>query len=404
MYQINEISNRDVALLYEYRILRQPADFLSAVYKEGESVVCAIQEGSSTDLTTDDGKPIYSYVLDIELVDGKIPYLEFDAATELDRRRLANMLYLDGRMLYSLSSAFEKPVQITIYWVNAISDIQRALGEYSNSLAELNIDKLREAFEERKSQPSGATIVSGRDDNLLKISGKDMVDSNYLITSALDAQLLVNPSQELLMLLPRRLKHNINISITDGKTRYLSSFSGYSISIQGNCDWVLRDIECGINFVDGEGKVYLRNCRLVHFRNATDTPLTTVAYTCTYLHAHRSLIIRNQGIIQDVCLVGGSTLLDVPNPIRSLYPAASIQHVTLIGYGCSLYSWATPIVVDTSAILGVAWWLVPGSKQTALYIAGKRIDEVGGEHDAELPPSQILEYNVDNIHIHQGGE
>ena len=64
-----------------------------------------------------------------------------------------------------------------------------------------------------------------------------------MITSALEAQMLVNPSQELLMSLPRKLKHSINISVTDGDTRYLESFSGYSINIKGNGNWVIRDVE-----------------------------------------------------------------------------------------------------------------------------------------------------------------
>lgn len=404
MYPIGEISNRDVGLLYEYRILKQPSDFLSAIYSDSEGMVYSIQEGNLTNFKTESDESVYSYKLGFDTVANKIPYLEFRANTTTDKRRLANILYLDGDTLYSLSPGFEQAVQVTLYWVDSLDVIKNAIEDYKASLLALNLDKLKEFLETKKNQPTHQTTISGRDQNLLEISGSDMVDSDYMITTALDSQLLVNPSQDLLMSLPRRLKHNINISITDGKTRYLSSFSGYTINIQGNCDWVIRDVDSGIDFVNGNGKVYLRNCKLVHFRTAISSGVMNNHYTCTYLHAHRSLIVRNQGFIDDIYLTGGSTLLDVPNPISTLYPTTYIKKVSLIGYGCSVYSWAKPIAVDTSAILGLAWWLSPSTKQTALYIAGRRIDEVGGAHDAELHPTQVVEYNVDNIHIHTGGE
>lgn len=404
MYLVNEISNRDLSLLHYYRILRKPAEFLSAVYDQGEPAVTEIFEGTATDLETEDGSPLYAFDLGIEPVEGYIPYLEFDAANDNDRKHLETLIYLDNTTLYGKSSEFQEAVQIKIYWVSSLESIKKAIELYLKALDELDPRELRNKFNDKKNKPKGIKAISGLDENLIELtdsdSGLTMKDSDYMITSALDAQMLVNPSQELLMSLPRKLKHNINIAITDGGTRYLSSFSGYSINIKGNGNWIIRDAQCGIDFVSGTGVVYLWNCRLVHFRYTVSEGQSSVEYDCRYLYAHRSLVILNQGIIADVCLVGGSTLIEVPTSLTAAYSSTKLQNVSLIGHGCSLYSWVRPIPVKSTNILGLAWWCTFSGEGEALYVAGRRIDEASGEHDEELKPSRVLEMDVDNIHTH----
>lgn len=413
MYQINEISNRDVSLLHYYRILKKPSDFLSAIYSDDEPIVSEIQSGTETDLATESGEPVYSYNLGMKSIADKIPYLEFDTDNEKDRKRLETLLYLDGSTIYSTLSEFSEPVLVNVYWVNSLEDVRQAIARYLQALGDLQIDPLRQMFEDKKNQPKALASIEGRENNLVEFvegsNGLTMQDADYMITSALEAQMLVNPSQELLMSLPRKLKHNINISVTDSSTRYLSSFSGYTINIRGNGNWVIRDTDCGIDFVTGSGTVYLWNCRLVHFRNTVEAKGgDSTGYFCKKLHAHRSLVILNQGMLKDVYLIGGSTLVEIPLIISLTEKKVHIEHVSLIGYGCSLYSWSKPVPVDVSKILGLAWWLEMGknslSYTNAMYIAGKRIDEVGGEHDAELNPSQVVEYNAGNIHIRTGGD
>lgn len=397
MYQINEISNRDIALLYNYRILRKASNFLSAVFTADTPLTTEIFEGSLTDLQTESGEPLYLFDLGVELDTSLIPYLEFETDNEVDQKNLESLLYLEGSILYGKKSTFQKAVRVAIYQVQSISAIEAAIQEYLDELSKLNIEELKDLIEQRRAaKPETATIV-GIDNNLVEFNKGDIKDSGYTITTALDAQLLINPSQELLMALPRTLKHNINISVTDGVTRYLSSFNGYSINLIGNCDWVLRDINSGVNFVSGAGKVYLWNCRLVHFRNRTDG-IASSGYQCTLLHAHRSLVVINQGQILDLYEVGGSTILEV----SSLSQASQIQKVSIVGHGCSLYCANSTPEVDTSEILGTAWF--NDQNGNMLYIAGRRIDEAGGQHDAELQPSKIIEYKVDNIHIYQGSE
>lgn len=397
MYQINEISNRDIALLYNYRILRKASNFLSAVFTADTPVITEIFEGSLSDLQTESGEPLYLFDLGVELDTTLIPYLEFETDNEVDQKSLESLLYLEGSILYGKKSSFQKAVRVAIYQVNSIYAIESAIQEYLDELDNINIEELKALIEQRMASKPKSEIISGIDNNLVEFNEGGIKDSGYTITTALDAQLLINPSQELLMALPRTLKHNINISVTDGVTRYLSSFNGYSINLIGNCDWVLRDINSGVNFVSGAGKVYLWNCRLVHFRNRTDGTESS-GYQCALLHAHRSLVVINQGQILDLYEVGGSTVLAV----SSLAQASQIQKVSLVGHGCSLYCTTSTPEVDTSEILGTAWF--NDWNGNMLYIAGRRIDEVGGQHDAELQPSKIIEYKASNIHIYQGGE
>lgn len=407
MYQLGEISNRDLALLYSYRILRSPADFLSSVYSQGEPLTASIQKGEPTDLLTDSGESIYSYKLDVELDSSKIPYLEFDAASDKDREKTAMLLYLDGDTLYSLCAEFDEPVYVNIYQVESLEQIKAAIDDYMQVLGELDITALRQALDERKNKPAGLPTVVGSENNLVEFTEVDgkkiMKDSHYTITSALDGQTLVNPSQELLSILPRKLRHSINIQVTDRNTRYLNRFSGFSINIQGNGNWVLEDIESGVDFISGSGTVKVRNCELIHFRNSIIANRTN-AYTCDKLIVHRSLIVVNQGKINDVVLTGGSTLIDIPILSAIEILDKRIEHISLIGAGCYVYSWSESIPVSAADIHGLAWYYSILHKSTALYIAGRRIDEVSGEHDAELHPKDIVEYDVDNIHIHLGGD
>ena len=407
MYLINEISNRDLSLLYSYRILRQPSDFISAIYSGAEPLVTEIFEGEGTQFKDEDDSPLYAFNLDINLDNTKIPYLEFDATTDYDKKHLETLLYLEDNVIYGKSATFSKPIQVKIYLVDSLETIRKAIDSYIEEISMLDLSKLKEAYEQKKNQPKGVPNINGNDSNLVQYANSDgklsIKDTGYTITSALDAQLLVNPSQELLMTLPSKLKHNINISITDGGTRYLSAFSGYTINIKGNGNWVMRDVDSGINFVNGSGKIYLWNCKLVHFRNSIEDNASRDVYRCSYLHAHRSLVILNQGSIDELYLVGGSTLIEVPHQTPSISLGTKINKVMLIGHGCALYSWMSAIAVDPTHILGLAWWCNITTKDTVLYVAGRRIDEVSGEHDAELQPSQILEYDVDNIHIKLGG-
>lgn len=408
MYYVSEISNRDLSVLYQYRILRQPSSFLSAIYRDGEPVYAEIHEGLATDLQTDDGKPIYRYDLGISEVASKIPYLEFSCTSDIDEKRLESMLYLDGMSLYSTVSSFSNPVQVGVYWVSSLEQIRKAIEAYLQAMGKFDLDSLRDLFNARKNQPGGLPAITGRNNNLVQFTNNGekltLEDSGYMIESALEGQLLVNPSQELLSSLPRRLKHNINISITDGDTRYLSSFAGYTINIKGNGNWILRDMKSGVDFVSGAGEVRMWNCKLVHFRSTIDEAQRgDGTYTCPYLYAHRSLVVINQCKVADICLTGNATLIAVPVSVEQAKSDIVISKVTAIGYGCSYYSWVGAIPIEPKYIQGLAWSCNPSTNEVLLYIAGRRIDEVSSEHDAELQPSRIVEYNVDNIHIYQGG-
>lgn len=409
MYQINEISNRDISLLHYYRILRQPSDFLTAALSDSEPSLTEIYEGEITDLRTEDGRVLYGFDLGINLSENQIPYLEFDTTDESDRKSLESLLYLEGNTIYGVKPTFRNPVQIRIYQVSSLADIQKSIDDFIQALSKLGIDDLRNALKDAKNKPKGLAAISGRNENLIEFVRSDdkltMQDSDYMITSALDAQMLVNPSQELLMSLPRVLKHSINISITDGGTRYLSSYSGCSLNIRGNGNWLFRDVDSDINLISGSGFIKVWNCSCVHIRTSLELNNDKAGYyTCTDLYAHRSFVILNQGVIDNLCLVGGSVLLEVPTAATFGQRTTTIENIELIGYGCSFYSWSAVPNIPTSKILGLVWWFIPGLNDTALYIAGRRIDEVSGEHDRELQPTQIVEYNVDNIHIHTGGD
>lgn len=407
MYMLNEISNRDLSLLHQFRILRQPADLLSAVFDAGEPILSGIKVGVLSEFTTEDGRSLYSFALGANLPENKIPYLEFDCSSDADRKHLESLIYLDDNVLYGVRSEFEDTVFVKIYLVDSLDSIRKAINQYLDMLGDLSLDGLRKDLQDASNRPKGLSAVKGRDNNLVEFSDKGgrlhIKDSDYMITSALDAQMLVNPSQELLMSLPRKLKHSINIAVSDGQTRYLDLFSGYIINIKGNGNWVLRDVSSTVNFTTGTGFIYAWNCSLLHFRTTVNTDVIRGLYHCTKLNAHRSLVVVNQSEIDDLVLTGGSTVMLFPFN-SGLSETLTVHKISYVGCGCHLYSGYGSIPIDQKVILGTVWWFNLINRDTEIFIGGRRIDEVSSEHDAELKPSQIVETSVGNIKIFQGGD
>ena len=143
IFDLNQISNRDTCLLYIYRILRQPSDLLKAIYTEAEPKICQIQSGSESDVLYK-GSVLYSYKLDAELSDDKIPYLEFECENENVLKELVDFIHYDTdtKALYALTPSLAETVTVKIYEVYSIHAISNTLALFYDSIKSLYLNTM----------------------------------------------------------------------------------------------------------------------------------------------------------------------------------------------------------------------------------------------------------------------
>lgn len=407
-YMLNQISNRDCQLLHHYRILRQPSDYLSPIYRDNVQTT-QILSGERTSETFNDFE-LFRFDLGIDVPKDMIPYLEFEVKTASDFRNLQSLVYLENNSMYGFVQEFEQPVTISIYPANSLADIEDIIKQYladlgilSDTLATLR-DKLNKKAGSRES-----FWISGRDQNLIQFK-KDgdslaMEDSHYKLVTTLVGQTLLNPSQEVLSFIPKILSHDLLIQITDGRHRVLQGFRGFTIFVIGNGDWTFRDMKSTVNIASTAGNVDIKafNCSLLYLRSNADITIASSKIEVESLFLHRTNAIVNDGIVKKLKAVGQSTAVTI---------GGAVQEVSYLGPGSTVDCMIRNADFRTKNLFGNLFahgvtndtsssGLVFGSTVPSLsYKSGHRIGFLQGQTDFELLPSRVMSTDVNTIHIH----
>ena len=167
MFDISAISNRDLQLLYEYRILRRPADKLTAILG-GENFTISMREDiqSNTDL--------YTYRLDTLPQPNRVPFLEFVPTSAEDWRALAQLSSAEvtdnGIRLYS-TAEIPTDMQVHIYWCDSLHQIESLFADIQNMLEQFDadFDQLKADIEYLKEHAAVDSRPEGLVNNLVKI-------------------------------------------------------------------------------------------------------------------------------------------------------------------------------------------------------------------------------------------
>lgn len=403
--ELNQISNRDTCLLYIYRILRQPSDLLKAIYTDAEPKVCQIQSGSESD-TYYKGEQLYSYKLEVELSEDKIPYLEFECENENVLKQLADFIHYDTEThsLYAVTSALAEPVTVKIYEVYSIHAISGTLALFYEGIKALydNLNQIRDEIGELSPQ---AAVINGRDDDLVEFSNTDndenmsVRDTGYHIATALTERRLVNPSQELLSRLTRVLNGNIIIDITDGMHRVLDGFVNCTIFISGNGSWVFRDIMSTINIYSSQETAEMKfyNCSLVYFRHVKDLTADSANIKVKAVSLYRTTAVGAQGEIDELSLADNSVYVSI---------ADSVKKLSYVGAGCTFSTSANCPEFNMTDILGNM--CINGyntaQSETINIMNGRTVDFNYNQHDFEMPSLHITALDEGYVHITEGDE
>lgn len=405
IFDLNQISNRDTCLLYIYRILRQPSDLLKAIYTQTEPKVCQIQSGSESDVLYK-GTLLYSYKLDADLTEDKIPYLEFECENENTLKQLVDFIQYDTdtQSLYATISELTNTVTVKIYEVYSIHAISNTLTLFYDSIKSLyaDMDSIREEISDLNPQ---AAVIGGRDDDLVEFYMDDddteirMRDTGYHIASALSSQRLINPTQELLSRLVRVLNGNIIIDITDGMHRVLDGFVNCTIFISGNGSWVFRDIMSTINIYSSQETAEMKfyNCSLVYFRHVKDLTQDSVNIKVKAVSLYRTTAVGVQGELKELSLNNNSVYVSITDLVKKL---------TYVGAGCTFATNSDCPDFNMSDIVGNV--CIQGYNTTqsenVLIMNGRTVGFNYNQHDFELPPLHIEAKDEGYVHITEGGD
>lgn len=378
-YSISSISNRDLQLLYQYRILRQPADFLQAVYTATDPIELTFGEGEEI---TEDEKTLYRFTTEVATPEAKIPLLEFVFIDDVwaEVQFLTELEVESGSLvLYSELDTIEH-LQIKLHWVDSLQEISSILAAYKDEL-----NALRQQLEELENSiqnidPSGNYLrrPTGVVDNLVKFSDAsgrlELADSDYMISSAVPATQLTNPTAVSLAQMIKDINGAITIHCTDKEARTLQNWYGSgSVIITGNGTWYLINVSLPVEIVNFSGSVYVYDC--------TDI---TIGKNCNVdnVYAINSIITVKSGNVDILHLHRCSFCKQVSGVIREL---------AFVGAGCEYYSQVRGAHPDKQEPR-FEWTNIQGTvclSNGQILMNGKDISFVTGHHDDPLQPTKM---------------
>ena len=380
IYSVSSISNRDVQLLYHYRMLKQPAGNLQAVFRQLEPVSVTFPSiGTSTGSVTENLEPLYSFTTSIEIPENKIPLLEF-SGDENDWAKIEYLTTLDVSSnqitLYSTSPELGDTTQVSLFWCSSVQAVSDLLSKYAEEIAALwqEVESLRKTISGLDLGEGLIKDLHGIENNLVKF-GFDadldrvfLTDSEHQIVGATESQTLMNPSQEELSRLVKDLGGPIKIAITDSGKRILEGFRGYSLTVTGKGTWFLTNVKSTVIFSDFSGSVYANHCSHIrtygNYNRIKDLQLA------------QSFLTHRQGIIESLKIAQRSAVKHMGK--------AQIKVLEQVGIACEYYSQ----VEDPKYEPKFEWDTVQGTLNLSdgfILHNGFEVSFQTGHHDDPLP-------------------
>lgn len=346
IYQISQVSNRDIQLLHFYRILRHSSTNLSELYRYDNPDVFLLDKCEEVII---DNQVLYEYHLSATQVMDRIPYLEFMNEDEEKLKHIEDLTEVEIKanelIIRGNTDKLTDNTSVFVYWVPSLQYIAK-LQEQIESI----IGNLEERYENDKNLIDKINVSSGYVMNVdglvpnLANIGEDGIgliydDSRYRLSGSLAEQLLVNPPQSLISGILK--SHNGDLQIRDnlGESKVYQGFYGGRIKLSGRFKTlVLKDIT-SIVLLSGMSadKIIIDNCPAVMFRtdiktegksntikrleirNSYVTIYQTITISSIWCY-RRSTVVQKKGKITRIgFLEAGSTLVyDTPSSNNSI--------------------------------------------------------------------------------------
>lgn len=272
-YDLGSISNRDLQILYEYRILKIPSheltEILRAVPKEFEINDWAVSEKEIEGYTV-----VYETRFELEC-ENHVPFLEFLPEDTQDWKWICAFIGIDVLkdkvILYSNTNNITK-LKTIIYQNLTLRQIESVLLDIFDSLAALgnDIDALESDIARVTSDNSNIEQrPEGLINNLLKLEGNEetkIVDAGVYIKKSELSRLYANPSQTDLNGLLPAYKQAVDLRLITKRRHVVQNITAPRIQISGNGDLIIRNLKGQVIITKWVGTVTVIDCPEVHFQ------------------------------------------------------------------------------------------------------------------------------------------
>lgn len=273
-YDLGSISNRDLQVLYEYRILKVPSheltEILRAVPQEFE-----INEWRTSEKEIEGYDTVYETHFEVEC-ENHVPFLEFLPEDTQDWKWICDFIGIDVDkdkvILYSSTNHLSN-LKTIIYQNLTLRQIESLLLDILDALAALgnDIDALESDISRVISDNSNIEQrPEGLIDNLLKLEVNEketkIVDAEVYIKKSELSRLYTNPSQtELNGLLPV-YKQAVDLRLIAKSRHVVQNITAPRIQISGNGDLIIRNLKGQVIITKWVGTVTIIDCPEVHFQ------------------------------------------------------------------------------------------------------------------------------------------
>jgi len=328
-YDISAVSNRDLQLLYEYRILRQPSDKLSAVLTKS---------GIGANLRYDNRQEngYFVYRVDTAIQDNLIPFIEFNTTKQehIDCiTALVELEIIDDAIYIYGTAEIDTTIPLTVYWCPSLAMIESVLNDIKKQLVDLKntLDDLSHAIEEIQKYDNATAYADGLVTNLVKIQknedGNAIVDSLYRIETAVAERLFVNLSQQELDTMVHAFNKSVEFRFTVNKDYVLQNFTSPIMSITGTGNLTLKNIRAQVIIHGFKGNINIIDCPEVHLEAYNKNDICTI---------DNLKVIRNSCVyLENICHYIEHVYLMLNSTIR--HRRGHVKNLMWVGYGCTYW-------------------------------------------------------------------
>lgn len=406
IYQLSQISNRDIQLLHFYRVLRHSSTNLSELYRYDNPEVFLLDKCFKVMI---DGQSMYEYHLSATQVMNRIPYLEFMNEDEKELKHIEDLVEVEVKsnelIIRGNTDKLTKKTSVSVYWVPSLQYIDKMQKQIESV-----IGNLEERYENDKNLidkinvSSGYVMnVDGLVPNLANIGEDDIGliydDSKYRLSGSLSQQLLVNPSQNVVSGMLKSHIGVLQIKDNSNDSKVYQGFYGGRIKLSGKFKTlVVKDVTSIVLLSNiSADKVIIDNCPAVMFRS--DIKIEGKSNTITRLEVRNSYLTIYQSIvIESIWCYRRSTVV---------LKKGKITEIGFIEAG-SIFVYDTPTsknsigIIDAHSLQGLFYTLKPPKDKPYLddiFLSQKPISFQRGQVEDPVPISEAIVH----IYLNQKG-
>lgn len=307
-YDISSVSNRDIQLLYKYRILREPSDLLTAICRGGEPVRTSIGNWISDD-------DAYSATISTTVESDCVPFIEFCTDSEEDWKWICDFIDVSvgvsGLTIRSASNHLSG-LPVSIYWCYSLAQIGSLLEGILDDIGRLEseYDKLENDIKNFRDNGRYLKRPEGLIPNLVRIKKSDdqndLVDSLYQIKTAESRRLFVDYSQAMLNEMSHTFNQSVEFRFTNQGHYVIESFTTPLLLVSGKGDLVLRNIQGQVLLTKWSGTITVMDCPDVHVSAESPSDIckvsdflitkNSIVYLENYLHEIKKITLQANSI------------------------------------------------------------------------------------------------------------